>query len=160
MGLPGGDAIIRSGIPARIALRCDALPDFFFVVVRHEYPFSNLDYSASASPTYIVEGSRTDSDARCVGASWRSRIHGGAAGSENYKKRHGGPKAAERVNQTDLQTMRCAGSSRQASGLASSWADSFAWPTFISSGNGTPFFTAVISARMEMAISEGVLLPM
>jgi hypothetical protein len=25
---------------------------------------------------------------------------------------------------------------------------------------GTPFFTAVISARMEMAISAGVLLPM
>ena len=87
-------------------------------------------------------------------------VHGREAGSENNEeKKHGGPRAAERVNQGDSQTMRCAGSSRQASGLASSCADSFAWPTFISSGNGTPFLTAVISARMEMAISEGVLLP-
>ena len=73
---------------------------------------------------------------------------------------YGGLSKLETSNQADIQTIRCAGSSRQASGLASSCADSFAWPTFISSGNGTPFFTAVISARMEIAISDGVLLPM
>lgn len=36
----------------------------------------------------------------------------------------------------------------------------FALATRTSAGSATPFLAAVISARMEMAISAGVLLPM
>ena len=37
---------------------------------------------------------------------------------------------------------------------------SFATATVVTSGSATPFFTAVISARIEIAISGGVRLPM
>ena len=55
--------------------------------------------------------------------------------------------------------MRCAGSYKHASGLASNCIASFALPTLIISGSAILFFTAVNSAKIEIAISEGVLLP-
>ena len=75
-----------SGIPARIALGGDALPDFLFIVVRHEYPFSHLGNRAAAATADIIKGGRADRDARGVRSSGRGVIHGRAIGKNRKQK--------------------------------------------------------------------------
>ena len=99
----------------------------------------------------VVEQTATQGVSGRVGLAFMSRKNCG---------RVVGTPGREAVKHWRDYTMRFAGSSRQASGLASSWAASFAFATCMISGSCTPFFAAVMSARMEIAISDGVLLPM
>ena len=137
--------VALSGVSARVTLGRDAMPHNIFLIGAHEYPLGDLSHRATAAPANIIEGGGAHRHTGCI-RTFRDRLH--------IALRH-----SVQHSLIGHQTMRCAGSSRQASGLASSCAASLALPTFISSGKATLFFTAVISARMEMAISDGVLLP-
>ncbi len=74
-----------SGVPARIALGSYALPDFLFVAIRHEYPFSDLGNRTTAAPANIIKGSRADCNARGIGSSGRSVIHDRVIGGMKQK---------------------------------------------------------------------------
>lgn len=69
-----GRRITPSGIPPRIALGQNALPDALLLLVIHEYPIGNFSNGPAAATADIIESGGTDSHARRVG-SYRLVIH-------------------------------------------------------------------------------------
>ena len=56
------ESLGRSGVPARVALGCNALPDELFLIGGHEDPLSDLGHGTATTPADVVEGGRTHGD--------------------------------------------------------------------------------------------------